>query len=541
MASGAPPRTVADALVERLRSHRVQHIFGYPGGQLTPLYDALARQSAIRHVLARDEQAAGFMADGYARATGKPGVCLAVCGPGVLNAATPLATAFTDSVPVLLISGQVPAAGRGLRSGYYHENDQQATCATLAKASLRVEGPAALLPQLDTGMTLLTSGRPGPVFIEIPVDVFRSPHGDVSSPTMLMPTLPPAPLAPEIAELARLLQSWRRPLLLAGGGAVTSGAASLLVQLAERLGAPVFHSLNGKTALPTEHALAAGLPWNRATSDLTNMGPFMSPLFAQADGLLAVGCRFSQACTGSWELRPPPALAQIDIDPAELGRHYPVTLGIAADAKASLRLLLDALPPAPRTPWTVLPPREPAHLAGVHWLRAIRQALPRDAILVGDITRLTYQMLADFPTFEPRTFLHPAGYVSMGFGLPAALGAKAAFPERTVVTVVGDGCFLMSGMELATAVQEQLPVIVVVVNDGALSLIKSIQERRYENRFLAVDLKNPDFALFARAFGVGYWRVDDEQSCEAALRAAAASKQAALVEIRLASERPTPA
>jgi acetolactate synthase-1/2/3 large subunit len=269
------------------------------------------------------------------------------------------------------------------------------------------------------------------------------------------------------------------------------------------------------------------------------MEAMMSPLLRQADGLLAVGCRFTQAATGSWELRPPPALAQIDIDPEEIGRHYAVVAGVCADAGLALRALLDALPPAGRLPWA--PPAEPAppwRLPGLDLLGPLRRALPRDAILAADITRLSYILLAEFPVYEPRTFLHPAGFVAMGYGLPAALGARAAFPDRVVVAVVGDGCFLMSGMELATAVQERLPVIVVLVNDSSLTLIKAIQERRYGGRHLGVDLLNPDFGVFAQAFGVRSWRVDSDEAFAAALAQALDLGDTALIEVRLPGERP---
>jgi acetolactate synthase-1/2/3 large subunit len=530
------PQTGADLLVRRLRDHGVRHVFGYPGGQLTPLYDALYRDGTIRHILARDEQAAAFMADGYARATGRPGVCLAVCGPGVLNAATPLGTAYADSVPVLLISGQIPTAGRGLRSGYYHENDQLSACTTLTKDRARVESLEALVPELDRCFAALTQDRPGPVLYEVPLDVQRADAAGLAAgpwPAVPPPAPPREPAEQDIAALARLVSGWRRPLLLAGGGVSSAGAESLLVQLADRLGAPVFHTLMGKAAFPSSHPLKQGLPWRRATSDLTNMASLMSPLFAEADGLLAVGCRFTQAATGNWVLRLPPALAQIDIDAAEIGRHYPVTLGIHADARPALRRLLDALPPEPRAPWTAPAPLpEPWHLPGLNVLGTLRRALPRDAILAADITRLAYILLAEFPVEQPRTFLHPAGFVAMGYGLPAALGAKAAFPERTVVAVAGDGCFLMSGMELATAVQEKLPVVVILINDGALTLIKAIQQRRYEGRYLGVDLHNPDFHLFARAFGVRSWQVFSDADFERALREAVALGEPALVEVR---------
>lgn len=527
--------TAADALVRRLFDHGVRHIFGYPGGQMTPLYDALHRHGGIRHYLARHEQAAAFMADGFARATGRPGVCLAVCGPGVYNAATPLATAFTDSVPFLLISGQVPRAGRGLRSGFYHENAQLDACATLTRARGCGEGMAAVVSEVDRLWREMTSGRPGPALLEVPVDVLRDDVPDAPWPALPPPTEPPAPSPADVAALARLVGSWRRPLILAGGGVVSAGGEAALRRVAERLGAPVFHTAMGKCAFPTAHPLSAGLPWFKATSDLTNMANFFSPLFAEADGLLAVGCRFSQLATGSWSMPRPPALAHIDIDPTELGRHYPPTCAVAADARLALEALAEELPVEPRPPWAPRRPNpEPWRLPGVEALEAMRRALPRDTIVVADITRLAYILMADYPLSEPRTFLHPAGFVAMGYGLPAALGAKAALPERTVVTVVGDGCFQMCGLELATMVQEKLPVVVIVVNDGSLSLIKAIQQRRYEERYLGVDLLNPDFARFARAYGVASWRATDDASFETALREAVALGAPALVELRIA-------
>jgi acetolactate synthase-1/2/3 large subunit len=521
--------------VRRLCEHGVRHVFGYPGGQLTPIYDALAREPSIRHVLARDEQAAAFMADGYARATGRPGVCLAVCGPGVYNAATALATAFTDSVPLLLISGQIASLHRGLRSGYYHENEQLQACTSMTKYRACALEASAVVEEVDHCFTVMTFGRPGPALLEVPLDVQRAGCSGLAWPPLPEPpSFRFQPPAQEVEALARLVSAWKRPLLLAGGGVVSAGAEPQLARLADRLGAPVFHTLMGKAAVSADHPLKASLPWYRATSDVTDMASNFSPLFTQADGLLAVGCRFTQAATGSWALKPPTALAQIDLDPAEIGRHYPVALGLHADARLALDALLAALPPGRREPWALpVPPRQPWRLPGLDLVGPLRRALPRDAVVVADITRLSYILLAEFPVFEPRTFLHPAGFVAMGYGLPAALGAKAALPRRTVAAVVGDGCFLMSGMELATAVQEKLPVIVILINDSSLTLIKAIQQRRYESRFLGVDLVNPDFRLFAEAFGVRFWRVVSDVGFEEALREAVAAGEPALIEVLL--------
>lgn len=526
--------TGADLIVRRLLDHGVRNIFGYPGGQLTPLYDALQREGNIRHILARDEQAAAFMADGFARSTGRPGICLAVCGPGVGNAITPLASAFTDSIPILMISGQIPRGGRGTRSGYYHENDQQSVCASCTKLRLRVETPGELLPALHRAFVEMTVGRPGPVLFEVPVDVLRAEATAEAWPPM--PALPaPAALASgEIDALARLLTTWQRPLLLAGGGLLSADASTALRDLAERLGAPVFHTAMGKSAMPGDHPLAAGMPWKRATSDLSAMDGNFSPLFAQADGLLAVGCRFTQLTTGTWTLKLPASVAQIDIDPVELGRHYRLQAAVRGDARSALEALLTRLPPDRREPWVTVPTRgEPWTLGGLDLVTPLRRALPPEGIVVADITRLAYILMVELPVYQPRTFLHPAGYVPMGYGIPAALGARIAHPKRPVVAVVGDGCFAMCAMELATAVQEKLPIVVVLVNDGSLTLIKAIQQRRYEQRYLGVDLLNPDFSLFAQSFGVKYASANTESAFEDALREALRRDETTLLEVRV--------
>ena len=524
--------TGADLLVRRLQEYGVRQVFGYPGGPLTPLYDALYRERNVRHILARDEQGAGFMADGFARATGQPGVCVAVCGPGAFNAFTPLLTAFTDSVPFLVISGQ--PQGCAPRSGHYHENDQQAACATFVKARGSVERLGDLLQELDRVWYAMQEGRPGPALLDVTGAVLAADAAEAPVPEhrQTPPTI--GPRLDDVEALVRLIGEWRRPLLMVGGGVIAANATDELRELANRLGAPVFNTLMGKCVLPTDHPLAAGMPWRESTSDASDMASRISPLFAEADGLLAIGCRFTQVITGSWALLPPKSLAQIDIDAAEIGRHYPVTLGIHADAREALLAVLRYLPPAPRKPWTNPRPKQRAWpMNGMDLPAAVRRALPRETIVIADVTQLGYRMLVEFPVYAPRTYLHPAGAVSMGYGLPAAIGVKAAFPDRPVVTVMGDGCYQMTGMELATAVQERLPVVVLLVNDGNLTLIKLIQERRFANRFIGVELKNPDFALLAKAFGVRHRAADSEATLEQSLREAVACGETAVVELRL--------
>jgi acetolactate synthase-1/2/3 large subunit len=276
------------------------------------------------------------------------------------------------------------------------------------------------------------------------------------------------------------------------------------------------------------------MPWRRATSDLSDMASCLSPLFSEADGLLALGCRFTQLSTASWNLRLPRSVVQIDIDPEEIGRHYTVQLGVTADVRVSLEALLAALPSEIRSPWTgpTLPDTS-WRLPGIDLLEPLRRSLAPDAIVCADVTRLAYILMNQLPLSHPRTFLHPAGAVAMGFGIPAALGAKAAWPEREVVAVVGDGCFMMSALELASAVQEKLSIVIILINDDSLTLIKSTQQRRYHERYIAVDLCNPDFAQFAQSFGVRYARADTDAAFEKALKAALHNKAPALLEVRL--------
>lgn len=529
-------RTAASWLVERLKQHGVSVVFGYPGGPIAPLYDALFHEPNIRHVLARDEQGAGFMADGYARATGKPGVCLAVCGPGVYNAVTPLATAFCDSVPLLLISGQVPS--RDLRSGYYHENDQIRVCEPITKARFRVERVEELIPAVDQAWQAMTTGRPGPVFLEVTAEVLQKESPDLPLPPLPSPAPPLPPRDAELDAAAECIRRWQRPVILAGGGVISASATRELQRLAERLGAPVFHTLMGKTAIRGDHPLAAGLPWKEGTSDATDMQSRMSPVLRAADGLLAVGCRFTQVTTGTWSMPVPPSLVHVDIDPTEFHRHYRATVTVTGDAREALLGLLERLPGPDRPAWTdPHPPRPTWTVAGKDLSGAVRRAVPRDTIIAADVTRLAYVMLVEYPADGPRTFLHPAAAVSMGFALPAALGARAAFPDRPIVAVMGDGGFQITGMDLATAVQEKLPIVVVLINDRALTLIKALQYRKYGGRFLGVDLQNPDFGKLAAAFGVCHLLAEDEAGLESALRQAlgiCGTGQTVLVEVRLA-------
>jgi acetolactate synthase-1/2/3 large subunit len=280
--------------------------------------------------------------------------------------------------------------------------------------------------------------------------------------------------------------------------------------------------------------------FHRITSDLTNMKDNMSVLPSHADAVLVVGCRFSQLATGSWELELPDKVVQIDVDANEIGRHYPVEVGIQDDAKTALAELSEVLraepPRGDSSPWDDIRSQIPApdrwHIEGFDLVPVLRRTLDRNAIVTCDITRLYYMMLANFSVYEPRTFLHSSGFITLGYGLPAAIGAKAAFPERQVVAIAGDGGFLMTAQELACAVQHRLNVVTILINDDCLSAMKGIQNRSHGGRHIAVDLRNPDFVRFAESFGALGLRISHIEQFENALREALRAKCPAVIELQ---------
>ena len=526
--------TGAQLLVECLQRNGVTTIFGMPGGQTVAIYDALHEHPTIRHVLARNEHAGAFMADGFARATGQPGVCLVTAGPGLTNCVTGLGSAYSDSVPFLLISGQITHGAIGSSRGYYHEMDNLGVTAPLTKWNATARSADEIPELVRQAFHEMTTGRPRPVHLDLPIDVLAQETDAKPVKRVTAKLLAPDPR--EIDRAAELLQTAKRPLIIAGGGTVTADASHELLALAEDLHAPILTTPMGKGCVPDDHPLSAGMLFHRITSDLTNMKDNLSPLPEMADAVLAVGCRFSQLATGNWELELPENLVQIDIDEDELGRNYPARVGICGDAKAALTALGARQPKADGAIWDSIRSRTPAsdrwRIGGFDVVPILRRVLDRDAIVACDVTRLYYMMLANFPVYAPRAFLHPSCFISMGFGLPAALGAKAAFPDRQVVAIAGDGGFLMTAQELACAVQEELNVVTILINDNCLSAMKGIQNRSYRGRHTAVDLVNPDFVRFVESFGALGLRVNELDQFEPALREALNAGRPAVIEVQ---------
>jgi acetolactate synthase-1/2/3 large subunit len=502
------------------------------------IYDALYGHPKIKHILARHEQSAALMADGYARATGKPGVCCVTTGPGVTNAATGLAVAHFDSIPVLLISSQVHSVAAKTRRGLFHAMDQLALTKPITKWSGRADHPDEIPLLVADAFNVLTSGRMGAGHLEVPLDVLQQESSRGLNGFSGFQSVKSVANLDEVHRAAQLLREAQRPLLFAGGGVIAAEACQELVEVAELLGAPVLMSPMGKGSIPADHPLCGGVTFTWVTADLQNMEKSMSPLAGLADVALAVGFRFSQLATVNYTLPVPKTLVQIDVDPSEIGANYPATVGIVSDAKVALRQLRDALKGEPARPsWmqeSTRPQKRidvgPASRPPVDWWD-LREVLNREAIVAADIARSGYALVGQFPVYHPRTFMHSASFIAMGHAFPAALGAKAAFPDRQVVSVSGDGCFLMTGQELATAVQHGIDVVAIVINDRCLTGIAALQDSHFNGRRIAVDLLNPDFVQLAESFGALGLRVTNARDFIPALRKAISAGKPTLIEV----------
>ncbi|HZZ80918.1 MAG TPA: thiamine pyrophosphate-binding protein [Gemmataceae bacterium] len=514
--------TGADLLVHSLHAAGVRVLFGMPGSHTVAIYDAIERHGGIRTVLMRNEQAAAFAADGYARVTGRPGVVCTTAGPGATNALTGVAEAWADSMPVLLLTGQVNHDRLHEECGNYHEIDLESILRPCTKYVGTVMANEQIPAMVANAWRALTAGRPRPAALILPQDLMASPAA--AAPIQLDSANPRPPL-PEraINEAVRLLAEAKHPVILAGGGAVWADAAAEIRRLAERLDCPVVTSLNAKGILDERepHALghARSMRGRVATS--------------HADVMLALGCRFTEVMTGFRKMQVPDRLIQIDLNPGEIGMNYPARVGIVADAKDALQAILARLPAQTSSDWRDLwPSARAAARPKPEWLiDTLRAELPDDAVVFTDASEMAYRMHTDYPAYLPRSFFYPSNYIALGWGFPAAVGAAVALPDRVVVSFSGDGGFVMTCQELATAARYRLRMIILVHNDSAYGAIKHLQRIKCEGRYHDTDLNNPDFRLLADAFGVANQRVHDASTFRAALRDALAHSVPYLIEI----------
>lgn len=497
-----------------LERQGIDTIAGIPGGAILPFYDALHR-SRIRHILTRHEQGAGFIAQGMARVTGRAAVALATSGPGATNLITAIADARLDSIPLVAITGQVPQALIGTDA--FQEVDAYGLTLPITKHNFLVRSAAELLEVVPLAFTIAESGRPGPVAIDVPKDVQNAmieiDEADLPTPGGREPIAPCADAA--IDELAALLARAERPVLYLGGGVIASGAADLARELAQRAAAPVVSTLMALGAVPPEDPLSMGMLGMHGTKG-TNQ------LLEEADLLFAIGARFDDRATGKVaEFCPRATIAHVDIDRAEIGKIKRPFLGLVGDAADVLRRLLARLAPAQRPAWCARaaqlrgshplrhPPRAEDPLHPVNVCRFLGETLAPESIVTTDVGQHQMWMAQAYPVRRPRTFLTSGGLGTMGFGLPAAIGAALAAPGRRVVCVSGDGSILMNIQELATLAELDLPVAVVLFNNDHLGLVRQQQELFYNRRFEASRFHAaPDFAALARAFGIRGVRID---------------------------------
>ena len=531
-----PRLTGGQAVVAALRAHGVDTIFGIPGVHTLPLYDAMLDEPGLRHVLARHEQGAGFMADGYARVAGKEGVVSVITGPGVTNVATPVADAYADAVPLLVIASSLPRSSRGRRRGELHEvKNQFGVMDALAGWTRAVEYVEEIPDAIHDAFRAMRAGRPHGAYIEIPLDLLAmEAEVDVLQPA---PVALSSPSTKDIAAIADYLRNAQRPLLIAGNGITATGANAQLLQLAELLGAPVILDGKSRDTLPTAHPLVI-------TTSGYPLLPSMREVLSTSDVALVIDSRLGAYTPGQNKLNLPATMLQIDSEPSEIGRHFPVTLGVVADARSVLDTLLAALQDAPRD--RVSRAEEVAHVKdtldmyarqrygeNLAFLDAVREAVPSDGVIVADMTKLGYASSEYLPLYEARTFIHPSELCSIGCGLPLALGAKVAAPHKPVVALCGDGGFLLNVGELATAAQEQIDVITVLFNDATYTAVKQQQARRFQRRYIATDLRAPDYVAMARAFGIHSTRVATPGDLSEALAQAIQRGAASLIEVTL--------
>lgn len=530
------------ALVKALEAHGVETVFGIPGVHSLEAYDALYDSDRLTTILPRHEQGAGFMADGYSRATGKPGVALIVTGPGVTNIATAAGEAFADSSRVLIIATNQERRHLDQLVGNLHEmTDQMSVLSSVTKWSHRVKQASEIAPAIDRAFTELLTGRPRPVYVEIPLDVLTE-ETELVPPTYDSP-LPLASEPEQIERAARLIASSRRAFILAGGGTNDESAAPLLRELAHELGAPVCTSLMGKGSIPEDNAYATGAFGYR----WSNESPVV-PLMAGSDLAIAIGTGLGVRTTGNQTMPLPEKLIHIDIDPNEIGKRYPATVGIVADSAETLRALLVAVRAGdrPAERWSeeeVAEVRqsnaqpEDSRVAGyLPYLQALRTAIPRDGILVNDMTMMSYEGVRHYPVYEPRTYTFPRGFGTLGSSLPTALGAKLGRPGRAVVSVNGDGGFQFTMEEIGAAVHHKIALPIVIFDDSTHTAVKVAMRREHRDRYLDVDLVNPDYVKLAGAYGIPGIRAGSPDELEARLRDALRQPGPVIIDVPIALE-----
>ncbi|MBE3558978.1 MAG: biosynthetic-type acetolactate synthase large subunit [Ktedonobacteraceae bacterium] len=554
---GAPTRREQEArklpgshiMCEALIREGVDLLYGYPGGAIMPFYDALTSYPSLYHVLVRHEQAAAHAADGYARATGKPGVCVATSGPGATNLVTGLATAYMDSVPVIAITGQV---GRPLlgRDGF-QETDVLGITQPITKHSFLVRNAAEIADVFHEAFRIARSGRPGPVLIDIPKDVqfeeaMYSPSASITSEKYLQRSRAQVqpPSAYLLSQAVQLITRSQRPLIMAGHGIILSNAYTELKAFAEKTGIPVITTLLGLSAFPEHHPLFLGMPGMHGPA-------YVNRAITESDLIIGVGLRFDDRVTSKVsEFAPKAEIIHIDIDPSEMHKVKIATVPIVADAKVALAALTEAVAASDRSAWLQKIRAQQAtdeeRLSAITRqddipdpatiLKAIYDATGGQAVIVSDVGQHQMWTARFYPWRRPNSQFTSGGLGTMGFALPAAMGVKMGMPDDPVWVVAGDGGIQMNIQELATLQQERIPLKIAIMNNGYLGMVRQWQQFFHSGNYSETPITGPDYVKLAEAYGVTGMRVTSRQEVETAIRRAMEIDGTVIIDFIIESE-----
>ena len=542
-------RSGAQILLDCLRQEGVSHIFGYPGGAVLPIYDAIFDCHDIKHILVRHEQGAAHMADGFARSTGKVGVCLATSGPGATNLVTGIATAYMDSIPMVAITGQVRTSALGKDA--FQEADITGITMPITKHNFLVKRVEDLAGVLAQAFHIARTGRPGPVLVDIPLDISKNQiEFDIAADypkTVSIPSYKPATPQGRIPDLqirkaAQLIAESQRPVLYVGGGAIASDAQEEVTALAEKLNILTTTTLLGKGAIDETHPLSMGMLGMHGTA-------YANHAVNNSDLLIAVGARFDDRVTGNVDKFATGAkIIHIDIDPAEIGKVVPADVPIVGDVKTIVGELVRQVQPRPATEWndTILEWKrrfplvypEGEQLYAEYAIEQVSEIFDHDAIMATDVGQHQMWAAQYFKCKRAHQWVTSGGLGTMGFGLPAAIGAQFANPDKRVVCISGDGSFQMMTQELMTATVYGQPVVTVIINNRSLGMVRQWQEMFYSERYSAVDLQaSPDFVKLTEAYGGVGMKVETRQELRDALhRAKSVTDRPVVIDCRIPTE-----